>query len=388
MNNPSNSEAGSRVISCMSSRVLFLLFAGTLLGGTASACTAFAASNGHRVLVGNNEDDNNPFTAVWFIPAEIKGKYGRLYVGFDNFDPQGGMNERGLWFDAFATAPAKLVGSGRPAFHGNLMDKAMAECSTVEEVVRLFEQYDRSFMKGFVLMFADANGGSVIIEPAAILRKQGRYQVQTNFHQSLSVPEYECARFRIASTMLKEAGERVSVNLFQRILSATHEEQTYPTVYSNIYDLKRRVMYLYNFHDYENVVRIDLRAELKKGERAVSIRSLFPETNASSGYLQTRAREMNRVEPPAARVDPGAFGDYAGSYRLENGVHFVILRDGDRLFLEADPLGRVELYPESATKFFLRITNAQISFLRDSDGKVTHVLASINGHESPGKRVQ
>jgi Domain of unknown function (DUF3471) len=372
----------------MSKRVLFLLVAASHLGGTAYACTAFTASNRHRVLVGNNEDDNNPFTVAWFIPAEIKGKYGRLYVGYDNFDPQGGMNERGLWFDAFAAAPVKLEGSGRPVFHGNLMDKAMAESSTVEQVVSLFERYDRSFMKGFVLMFADAAGGSVVIEPAAILRKQGRYQVQTNFHQSLPVPEYECARFRIASTMLKEAGERISVNLFRRILAATHEEQTYPTVYSNVYDLKRRVMYLYHFHDYENFVRIDLRAELRKGEHAVSIRSLFPATNASSGYLHTRAREMNRIEPPVARVDPSAFDDYAGSYRLENGVHFVILRDGGRLLLEADPLGRVELYPESTTKFFLRITDAQISFLRDTGDKVTHVLARINGQESPGKRVQ
>ena len=372
----------------MRQRALVLLAAASLLAGTASACTAFTASNSRLVLVGNNEDDNNPFTVAWFIPAAIKGKYGRLYVGFDNFDPQGGMNERGLWFDAFAAAPPELRDSGKPVFHGNLMDKAMAECSTVEEVVRLFEQYNRSFMKGFVLMFADAAGGSVIIEPAAILRKQGRYQVQTNFHQSLPVPEYACARFRIANTMLKEAGERISVGLFRRILAATHEEQAYPTVYSNVYDLKRRVMYLYNFHNYENVVRIDLRAELQKGERAVSIRSLFPETNASSGYLHTRAQEMNRVEPPVAKVDPGAFDGYAGSYRLESGVHFVILRDGDHLLLEADPLGRVELYPESAAKFFLRITDAQFTFVRDSDGKVNRVLGRINGHESPGKRVQ
>jgi hypothetical protein len=370
----------------MRASILVFTVAAWLLATTASACTAFSASNRSRVLVGNNEDDNNPFTALWFIPAGIKGKYGRVYVGFDNFDPQGGMNERGLWFDAFATAQMQPADSGKPVFRGNLMDRAMSECSTVEEVVRLFEQYNRSFMKDFVLMFADASGGSVIIEPTAILRKQGRFQVQTNFHQSLSVPEYTCGRFRIASTMLKEAGERISTALFRRILAATHEEHTYPTVYSNVYDLKRRVMYLYHFHNYENVVKIDLRAELKGGEHAVSIRSLFPETNASSGYLHTRAREMNRVEPPVAKVDPATFDDYAGSYRLENGVHFDIVRDGDRLLLVADPLGRAELYPESETKFFLRIADAQISFLRGSDGKVTSVLGRINGRDSPGKR--
>lgn len=176
---------------------------------------------------------------------------------------------------------------------------------------------------------------SVIIEPGAILRKTGRYQVQTNFHQSLSVPEYECERFEIATRMLKDARDRISLGLFRRILAATHEEQTYPTVYSNIYDLKRRVMYLYHFHNFENVVRIDLRAELKKGVHAVSLPSLFPKTHPAAAYLQTRAKEMHRVEPPVVKVDPSTFDDYAGSYRLESGVHFVILREADRLLLDA-----------------------------------------------------
>ena len=368
-------------------RLLIALLATVLLATRAPACTAFSTSNGRLTLVGNNEDDNNPFTDLWFVPGE-KGRYGRLYVGFDNFDPQGGMNERGLWFDGFAAAPVEAVDSAKPVFHGNLMDKAMAECATVGQVVRLFEQYSRSFLKGFVVMFADASGGSVIIEPAAILRKTGRYQVQTNFHQSLPAPEYQCERFQIAARMLNDAQERISLDLFRRILAATHEEQAYPTIYSNIYDLNRRVMYLYHFHNFENVVRIDLRAELQKGVHAVSVRSLFPKTHAAAAYLQARAKEMHRVEPPVVKVDPATFDDYAGSYRLESGVHFIIIREADRLLLDAEPLGKVELYPESRARFFLRITDAQITFVRGGDGKVNRVIGRINGRESPGARVK
>jgi Domain of unknown function (DUF3471) len=382
-----NSRPRRCVHSDMPLRLLVVLMSMTLLAARAPACTAFSASNGRLVLVGNNEDDNNPFTSLWFVPAG-KGKYGRLYVGYDNFDPQGGMNERGLWFDAFSAAPLDTPDSAKPVFHGNLTDKAIAECATVDEVVRLFEQYNRSFMKGYVLMFADASGGSVIIEPAAILRKTGRYQVQTNFHQSLSKPEYVCDRFEIATKMLNQAGDRISLGLFRRILAATHEEQTYPTVYSNIYDLKRRVMYLYHFHNFENAVRIDLRAELRKGVHAVSLPSLFPVTHSSAEYTRVRAKEMHRVEPPVVKVDPNTFDDYAGSYRLENGVHFVILREADRLLLDAEPLGKVEIYPESATTFFLRITDAHIRFVRGDDGKVNRVIARISGRESPGVRVQ
>jgi len=34
------------------------------------ACTAFCARGNGHVLVGNNEDWNNPHTRVWFEPAE------------------------------------------------------------------------------------------------------------------------------------------------------------------------------------------------------------------------------------------------------------------------------------------------------------------------------
>ena len=70
------------------------------------ACTAFFVSQGDKVLVGNNEDYINPITKIWFEPAEDK-KYGRVYFGFDNFWPQGGMNDQGLFFDGFATRQKK-----------------------------------------------------------------------------------------------------------------------------------------------------------------------------------------------------------------------------------------------------------------------------------------
>jgi penicillin V acylase-like amidase (Ntn superfamily) len=263
-----------------------------LLSGTyAQSCTAFCSAAGGLVLVGNNEDFSNPFTKIWFVPAE-KRAYGRVYVGFDDLFPQGGMNERGVFFDGFATDRVAATGSaGKEFFPGNLADRAMAECATVQEVIALFEKYNRSFLERGVLFFADANGDSVIIEPDAILRKQGRYQIQTNFHQSRVKPgEIPCERYKIAARMLNQAGERISVELFRRILAATHAEGANSTLYSNIYDLKRRVMYLYHFHNFENVVTIDLAAELKKGKRVSDLPSLFPRTFAAEVFAERSRR--------------------------------------------------------------------------------------------------
>jgi penicillin V acylase-like amidase (Ntn superfamily) len=255
-----------------------------------SACTAFCAANDHTVLVGNNEDYFNPNTRLWFVPGNGKTA-GRVYVGFDNMFPQGGMNERGLWFDGFATAPIDPVRSaGKPPLPPNSVDRVMAECGTVEEVVREFDRYNLRDLRQAVLMFADAAGNSAVIEPDAVLWKKGRYQVQTNFHQSLPKPEYSCDRFGVATAMLEKAGPNISVELFRRVLAATHAEGKASTVYSNIYDLKRRIMYLYHFHNFENVVVIDLRKELEKGRRTLELPSLFPRTVAAEVFQRNYAK--------------------------------------------------------------------------------------------------
>lgn len=261
----------------------------------ADACTAFCARGNGHVLVGNNEDWSNPHTRVWFEPAE-SGRFGRMFTGFDDLRPQGGMNERGLWFDGFATP---VIGPGPsprlPSYSGEIVLDAMAHCATVDEVIALFSRYDRSFLAEAVLMFADASGDAVSIERNAIVRKTGRHFIQTNFHQSLrtSLPDL---RFTTASGMLDEAGGNVSVDLFRRILEATRQTGAYPTLYSSVYDLTSRTMHLYYFHDFERMVTLDLAAELKKGKHVLEIPALFPRNAAAEEYA---AKRRAAAPPPA-----------------------------------------------------------------------------------------
>ena len=258
----------------------------------APACTAFCAAVEGRVLVGNNEDLLDPSTRLWFIPPE-KGAHGRLYVGYEFAWPQGGMNDHGLFWDGFGVPPTQIPALGKPPlaphpgaipntpYPGAALDRILADCATVEEVIRLFQKYQFPWTERAVLMVADASGDAAIFDGNEILRKHGRYLVQTNFRQTLAKPgEAPCGRFKIATAMLDAAGERISVDLFRTILAATHQEGGSPTQYSNIYDLKRRVMHLYHFHNYSNVVVIDLARELAKGQHSVAIASLFPRTFA------------------------------------------------------------------------------------------------------------
>ena len=149
-------------------------------------------------------------------------------------------------------------------------------------------------------------------------------------------------------------------------------------------------MYLYHFHDFANVVEIDLARELRKGHRSLRLRTLFPRSVAAEGYFARRARELGRVEPPVASVDPAYYDDYVGHYAYEDGHRVAVLREGRRLMVDSEGagIGKVEMSPESATRFFLRMTNVQVTFIRDPDGPVTRVTARIDGRDVPGTRVQ
>lgn len=85
------------------------------------ACTGLVVQDGERILVGNNEDWFNPRTKIWFIQP-LNGRYGGVFFGFDDFSAQGGMNQKGLFFDGFALEPKRVKqAETRPRYKGDLI---------------------------------------------------------------------------------------------------------------------------------------------------------------------------------------------------------------------------------------------------------------------------
>jgi hypothetical protein len=243
-----------------------LLIGIALISVHVSACTVFSAAGNGIILTGNNEDWYDPTSKICFNPRE-EGKYGR-FVFRDLYGfPQGGMNECGLFYD-IAAAPDLAITSSLdkiPISGRDILTKCLEECSTVREVLRLFDRYNLTFMEKWQILFADSTGASVIIEGDQVIRKAGNYQVMTNFSQSITDEPYSCPRYNTATGMLANSTELTS-GLFRDICDATHQVNDWPTQYSNICDLKNRIIYLYHNHDFENVVRIDLLKVLAQGE--------------------------------------------------------------------------------------------------------------------------
>ncbi len=87
-------------------------------------------------------------------------------------------------------------------------------------------------------------------------------------------------------------------------------------------------------------------------------------------------------------VDGEKLQQYVGEYELQPGFVMTVTRDGNRLFTQATGQSKVEVYAESETKFFLKVVEAQIEFLKDDGGKYNTLVLYQGGRRMEAKRIK
>jgi CubicO group peptidase (beta-lactamase class C family) len=90
------------------------------------------------------------------------------------------------------------------------------------------------------------------------------------------------------------------------------------------------------------------------------------------------------VARTVAKVDPAVYDAYVGQYQLAPNFSMTVTREGDRLLTQATGQAKVEVFPESDTKFFLKVIDAQITFVKDERGAVTHLILHQGGRDQKG----
>jgi len=347
---------------------------------SAYACTGFYVCRGNRIYAGNNEDHNNPRTKMWIMPPE-KGSYGRIFFGYDDYYPQGGINEKGLFFDGFATEPKKVLKSvGKPHYdkiYDNFQNEILSTCATVDEVIAFVRHYNLDFLERGMFFFGDAKGESIIIEGDSILRKKGDFQIVTNFYQSQTT-NITCERYKTAYKMLTKTAD-VSINRCRDILNATHAENAdNATLYSQVYDIKDLIIYIYNFHNYNDCIKIDLNEALKKGRQYYDLPSLFPKStsfelfekryNEKHGYYldQRKPKKEGNIDLTnrlGYYFNKSLIGPKNKSYPVDS-IHLLSLsKDNDRIiYTELYGQGfRCVLEPEVNNRYSYKSDFGQLS---------------------------
>jgi hypothetical protein len=347
-------------------------------------CTTFYGYDGQNALAGNNEDFINPLIYAWFIPAS-PGRFGRVYFGYDDYIPQGGLNDQGVFFDGEGLPYKPMpVTSQRPHFPGGdlaLVDEVMSRSANIQDVIATGSRWNHPAGEYSQSFFGDRFGDSVIIDGDRILRKQGSFQIATNFrlvdHPNSPWPEGE-ERYGIVEDMLSQA-DGYSVDLFRRALDAAHQEGYSPTLYSQVYELNTGTIHLYLYHDFEHEAVLNLAEELAKGPHIVTIQSLFPPNRdfnrwADQQVSQWKAGYEEMIEPS---IPPGSQGWMSGRYDVlqesETGPVKIYL-ERNQLYMQRPNQLPIELYPAAPDTVFHHFLNGfdlTLTFQRNLWGQVT-----------------
>jgi CubicO group peptidase (beta-lactamase class C family) len=87
-------------------------------------------------------------------------------------------------------------------------------------------------------------------------------------------------------------------------------------------------------------------------------------------------------------LNPELYDKYIGVYELAPNFRITVTREGQRLMTQATGQPKFEVFPESETQFFLKVVDAQLTFVKGSDGKATQLILHQGGRDMPAKRVE
>jgi CubicO group peptidase (beta-lactamase class C family) len=94
------------------------------------------------------------------------------------------------------------------------------------------------------------------------------------------------------------------------------------------------------------------------------------------------------VERTTVAVRPEVLASYVGRYELAPTFVLTVTLEDGKLMTQATGQGKLQVYPESETKFFLKVVDAQLTFARDEAGKVTHVTLHQNGRDQKAPKIE
>ena len=94
--------------------------------------------------------------------------------------------------------------------------------------------------------------------------------------------------------------------------------------------------------------------------------------------LQTEHKEIT--------VEPKVVARYVGTYELAAGTNMLITLEGGQLSEKLGEQQTFPIFPESETKFFPKVVDAEIEFEKDSSGKVTDLVLHQGGRDQKAAR--
>jgi len=103
-------------------------------------------------------------------------------------------------------------------------------------------------------------------------------------------------------------------------------------------------------------------------------RLLAPDTDLLEDVCENERDRQHLSGDPGIRLSPAVAASYAGTYEIAPGREIVITAVDDLLFMRGLNEPKLPLLVESETKFQSTATPTAFEFVRDAQGRVTHLL--------------
>jgi len=103
----------------------------------------------------------------------------------------------------------------------------------------------------------------------------------------------------------------------------------------------------------------------------------------SAGHLRRTCAAAQESKLTEVKIDPRKFDDLTGQYAFADNPDNILsfFREDDRFFLRQGHQARIEIFPASELRFFLKDEGADATFVRDAQGKVTAAVWKQEGNE-------
>jgi CubicO group peptidase (beta-lactamase class C family) len=102
-------------------------------------------------------------------------------------------------------------------------------------------------------------------------------------------------------------------------------------------------------------------------------------------FRSPRTDEPIPAERRAIAADPTGYAAYVGVYVLAPGFEIAVTHEGTGLFAQATGQGKFEVFPEAVDRFFYKVVDAQLEFVR-TNGAVTSLVLHQGGQHLPAPR--
>ena len=96
-------------------------------------------------------------------------------------------------------------------------------------------------------------------------------------------------------------------------------------------------------------------------------------------YKQTNDVILQK-EQIAIKINPKIYDSYIGQYEVDSCFSITIFKEEHQLFSKISEQYKKEIYPTSETEFFFKEIDAQITFVKNTNNQVTHLVFQQKGN--------